>query len=75
MLGLSRDTSLHIVDYTAVVAEDPSFLLAAESDDYLPQHLVAAGYQLTPVSPGNPPVLYAVQAPGGQGKAGDRSSN
>ena len=73
MLGLSRHTSLHIADYDAVVGEHPSFLLAAESDDYLPQHLIAAGYQLTPLNPGSPPVLYAVRAPGVQPKIEDRT--
>lgn len=73
MLGLSRHTRLHIVDYNVVVAEHPSFLLAAASDDYLPRHLISAGYQLTPLNPGNPPVLYAVQAPGVQPKIEDRT--
>jgi len=75
MLGLSRHTNLHIVDYNAVVAEDASFLLAAAADDYLPKHLIAAGYQLTPLNPGNPPVLYAVQAPEVQRKVGDGTNH
>ena len=36
MSGLSRHTKLHIQDYDAVVVTYPSFILAAESDDYLP---------------------------------------
>ncbi len=63
MSGLSRHTKLHIQDYDAVVATYPSFILAAESDDYLPQYLVATGYRLVPIRSGDPVVLYEVQGP------------
>lgn len=62
MSGLSRDTKLHIIDYNAVVGAYPRFVLAAKSDDYLPQHLAAEGYRVVPIRSGNPPVLYEVQA-------------
>jgi hypothetical protein len=44
--------------------ENPRFLVAALIADYLPWHLIAQGYRVTPVPAGTArAVLYDVQAP------------
>lgn len=69
MTALSRRTKLRIVGhdgydgYDAVLAAHPRFLLAARPWDYLPWHLVRAGYRVVPMNGSNPPVVYAVEAP------------
>lgn len=64
MSAWSRRTNLHIKDY-AILAAYPRFLLAANSEDYLPSHLAAAGYRVTPVHPAAAqPVLFEVEATG-----------
>jgi len=47
--------------YDEVLAENKRFLLAAGKYDYLPQHLTAAGYRVTPIREAT--MLYQVQAP------------
>ena len=63
MSALSHRTKLHIIDYDAVLAAYPRFVVAAEPTDYLPWHLVKAGYHVVPIGSSKVPVLYEVEAP------------
>ena len=65
--ALSHRTNLHIIAYDAVLAAHPRFVLAAGTGDYLPWHLVMAGYRVVPIGSSVPPVLFEVEAPGLQG--------
>jgi hypothetical protein len=47
--------------YDEILADNKRFLLAATKNDYLPQHLTAAGYRVTPIREAT--MLYQVQAP------------
>jgi hypothetical protein len=47
--------------YEDILADNKRFLLAATQADYLQQHLVAAGYRVTPIDGAT--MLYQVQAP------------
>jgi hypothetical protein len=62
--ALSHRTTLHIVDYDAVLAAHPRFVLAALPTNYLPSHLVKAGWRAVPIGSSIAPVLYEVEAPG-----------
>ena len=61
--ALSHRTKLHIIGYDAVLAAHPRFVLAATPKDYLPWHLVRAGYRVVPIGSSKAPVLYEVAAP------------
>jgi hypothetical protein len=64
LVPLSHHTKLHVQAYDALLAEYPRFLLAATPNDYLPWHLVSAGYRVVPVrSTATQPVLFEVEAP------------
>ncbi len=58
---LGRRGLIRVKAYDEVLAENKSFLLAATKYDYLPQHLMAAGYRVTPLREAT--MLYKVQAP------------
>ncbi len=58
---LGRRGLVPVKAYDEVLAENKSFLLAASKYDYLPQHLTAAGYRVTPIRDAT--MLYQVQAP------------
>jgi hypothetical protein len=64
MSALSHRSKLHIVGYDALLAAHPRFVLAAGQGDYLPWHLVTAGYRVVPISSSMRPLLYEVEAPG-----------
>jgi hypothetical protein len=53
LIPTSRRTKLRVREYDALLAEYPRFLLAAEPKEYLPWHLVAAGYRVVPISSGD----------------------
>ena len=67
MSALSHRTKLPVFAYDAVLAAHPRFVLAATSKNYLPWHLVRAGYSVIPIGSSKAPVLYEVEAPGGKG--------
>jgi hypothetical protein len=58
---LSRHAPIRVKAYEEILAENKSFLLAAFEHDYLPQHLTAAGYRVTPLRDAT--TLYQVQGP------------
>jgi hypothetical protein len=58
---LSRRTPIRVKAYEEILAENKTFLLVAFEHDYLPQHLTASGYRVTPVTDAT--TLYQVQAP------------
>lgn len=58
---LSRIAPIRVKAYEEILAESKTFLLAAFEHDYLPQHLTASGYRVTPVADAT--TLYQVQAP------------
>ena len=60
--SLAQRAQLRVKAYDEILADRKSFLLAAVEDDYLPQHLTAKGYRVTPVRGAT--MLYRVQAPG-----------
>jgi hypothetical protein len=62
--GLSHRTALHIIDYDAVLAAHPRFVLATLPADYLRSHLVKSGWRAVPIGSSTAPVLYEVEAPG-----------
>jgi hypothetical protein len=62
--ALSHRTTLHIIDYDAVLAAHPRFVLAALPANYLRSHLVTAGWRAVPIGSSTAPVLYEVEAPG-----------
>jgi hypothetical protein len=62
--ALSHRTTLHILDYDAVLAAHPRFVLAALPANYLRSHLVGAGWRAVPIGSSTAPVLYEVEAPG-----------
>jgi hypothetical protein len=64
MSALSHRTKLRIIPYDAVLAAHPRFVLAAAPNDYMPWHLVRAGYRVVPIGSSRAPVLYDVEAPG-----------
>ncbi|MCY2987923.1 MAG: hypothetical protein NTY19_08690 [Planctomycetota bacterium] len=66
MSALSHRTQLSIIGYDAVLAAHPRFILAAIPGDFLPRHLVTAGYQVLPISLSRSAMLYQVEAPGGK---------
>ncbi len=66
MSALSHRTTLHIFDYVVITAAYPRFILAARPGDYLPRHLVKAGYRLAPIGSFRVPMLYEVEAPTGK---------
>jgi hypothetical protein len=63
--ALRHRSRLRIIPYEEVVAAYPRFVLAATHKDYLPRHLAASGYRVTPIS-GAAPTLFEVTAPGFQ---------
>jgi hypothetical protein len=56
---LGQRVPLAIEPYDRILADNPRFLLAATEEDYLPRHLAAAGYRVTPVGPAK--TLYQVE--------------
>jgi hypothetical protein len=46
--------------YDEILRDNKRFLLAATQSDYLPQHLTAAGYRVTPIRDAT--MLFQVQA-------------
>jgi len=58
---LGRRGLVSVKAYDQVLADHKRFLLAATQYDYLPQHLTAAGYRVTPI--GGATMLFQVQAP------------
>ena len=56
---LSRIAPIRVQAYEEVLAENKNFLLAAFEHDYLPEHLTASGYRVTPVADAT--TLYRVQ--------------
>jgi hypothetical protein len=58
---LSRRAPIRVKAYDEILADNKSFLLAATKYDYLPQHLMAAGYRVTPLRDST--MLYEVQTP------------
>ena len=63
LFALGHHTSLHITGYDAVLAANPRFVLAVLPQDYLPAHLVQAGYRLAPIGASLAPALYEAVAP------------
>jgi hypothetical protein len=64
MIALSHRTAFAIEDPDEVLADHPTFLLAAMPGNYLTWRLLAAGYSVTPIHPDDPlPVLFQVEAP------------
>ena len=63
MSALSHRTQLQIIGYDAVLTAHPHFVLAATPQDYLPSHLVEAGYRVLPISSSQTASLYEVEAP------------
>jgi len=63
--ALGRRTKLRVVGYAAVLAAYQCFVVAALPGDYLPWHLVAAGYRVVPIGASIPRTLYEVDVPGG----------
>jgi Dolichyl-phosphate-mannose-protein mannosyltransferase len=61
--ALSHRSKLQIIEYDAVLAAHPRFVLAALPDNYLPWHLVETGYSVVPIGSSTVPVLYEVEAP------------
>jgi hypothetical protein len=61
MVALSHWSKLRIVDYDAVLASHPRFVLAAVAHDYLPWHAVREGYRVVPIGRFNGPLLYEVE--------------
>jgi hypothetical protein len=59
MAGLARHTSLRTIAYTALLQENPRFVLAGTPADPLFQRLAAAGYRATPIAS----AVYKVEAP------------
>jgi len=60
--ALSHRTKLLVKDCDAIIAEYPRFFLAATPEDYLPWHLVAAGYRVIPIgSKATQPMLFEVE--------------
>lgn len=66
MSAVSHQLKLHIIEFDAVLAAHPHFVLAAVPQDYLPQHLLKAGYRVVPIGSSSAPVLYEVEAPTGK---------
>ena len=66
MSVLSRSSKLQIINYDEVLSAHPRFLLAAIPQDYLPQHLLKAGYRVIPISSSSEAVLYDVESPTGK---------
>jgi hypothetical protein len=58
---LGRRGLIPVKAYDEILAENKRFVLAATKSDYLPQHLTAAGYRVTPIQGAT--MLYQVQAP------------
>ena len=58
---LGQRAQLPIKGYDEVLRDHKRFLLAAIESDYLPQHLTAAGYRVTPLRDAT--MLYQVHAP------------
>ena len=50
MSALSHRSKLPIIGYDAVLVAHPRFVLAAIEGDYLPWHLITAGYRVVPIS-------------------------
>jgi hypothetical protein len=63
LTALSHRTKLRIVGYDTAFAARTRFVLAAGTNDYLPWHLVKAGYRVVPIGASLPPELYEVEAP------------
>jgi hypothetical protein len=65
--ALGRHTSLHMMEFDAVLAAYPRFVLAAGAvREYLTWHLIKAGYRVVPIGHGITPVLFEVETPGGK---------
>ena len=59
--ALAKRTNLHIEEYGKFIAEHQSgFLIASQSDDYLPVHLMLAGLRVTPLGPAKFPMVWRV---------------
>jgi len=58
---LGQRGQIPVKAYGEILAENKRFLLVATQNDYLPQHLTAAGYRVTPIREAT--MLYQVQAP------------
>jgi hypothetical protein len=63
MTALRCRSKLRIVDFDEAIRTNHSFILAAEAREYVPWHLVAAGYRVTPMHSAAAPLLYRVEAP------------
>jgi Dolichyl-phosphate-mannose-protein mannosyltransferase len=63
LTALSHRTKLHVLGYNAVLAAYPRFVLAALPRDYLPWHLVRAGYRVVPIGASRVPLLFEVESP------------
>jgi hypothetical protein len=61
--ALGRHGRLNVMEFDAFLAANAQFLLAVKSKNYLPSHLRAAGYQLTPLSSSLSTIVYEVSAP------------
>lgn len=60
--ALSRRTTLRIIDYDAVLAAHPRFVLAAWPHHYLLFHLLKEGYRAVPIGSSHGTVLYEVES-------------
>jgi hypothetical protein len=58
---LGQRAQVHVKAYDEILLENKRFLLAATKNDYLAQHLAAAGYRVTLMTEAT--MLYLVQAP------------
>jgi hypothetical protein len=56
---LGQRGQIRVKAYDDILAENKRFVLAATQNDYLPQHLAAAGYRVTPIREAT--MLYEVQ--------------
>ncbi len=54
---------LHVIDYDAILAAHPRFVLAVTPKDYLPWHLVREGCRVVPIGLSKVPVLFEVEVP------------
>jgi hypothetical protein len=63
MRVIRHSTKLHIEEYDALLARRQPFVLAANSSEYLPKVLAAAGYRLSVIVRRTGAVVYEVQPP------------
>jgi hypothetical protein len=60
--ALRRRMPLRVRDLEAFLAANPRFFLAAGPADWLPWHLAASGYRVTPLKPAPQPWLFLAEA-------------